>query len=65
MKPCWIWVTIKTSGERELKNLSVFETIRVGADGATEVWKDGRCAKVRETPAQLYAMIREAQNDNH
>lgn len=28
MKPCWIEVTILTSGEKELRNLAVFETIR-------------------------------------
>ena len=60
MKPCWIEVTILTSGEKELKNLAVFETIRTGEDGVTEIWKDGRCARVRETPAQIVALIREA-----
>lgn len=60
MKPCWIEVTILTSGEKELKNLAVFETIRTGEDGATEIWVDGRCARVRETPAQIWAKIQEA-----
>lgn len=49
-----------TSGEKELKNLAVFETIRTGEDGTTEIWKDGRCARVRETPAQIWAKIQEA-----
>ena len=60
MKPCWIEVTILTAGEKELRNLAVFETIRTGEDGATEIWKDGRCARVRETPAQIWAKIQEA-----
>ena len=59
MKPCWIEVTILTTGEKELRNLAVFETIRTGEDGATEIWKDGRCARVRETPAQIWAKIQE------
>jgi hypothetical protein len=59
MKPCWIEVTILTSGEKEMRNLAVFETIRTGDDGATEIWKDGRCARVRETPAQIWAKIQE------
>lgn len=61
MKPCWIEVTILTSGEKELKNLAVFETIRTGADGVTEIWKDGRCALVQESPAQIWAKIQEAK----
>lgn len=60
MKPCWIEVTILTSDEKELRNLAVFETIRTGEDGATEIWKDGRCARVQETPAQIMALIQEA-----
>ena len=60
MKPCWIEVTILTSGENELRNLAVFETIRTGEDGVTEIWKDGRCARVQETPAQIWAKIQEA-----
>jgi hypothetical protein len=60
MKHCWIEVTIITSGEKELRNLAVFETIRTGDDGATEIWKDGRCALVRETPAQIWEKIQEA-----
>ena len=60
MKPCWIEVTILTSGEKELRNLAAFETIRTAADGVTEIWKDGRCARVRETPAQIWAKIQEA-----
>ena len=60
MKPCWIEVTILTSGEKELKNLAVFETIRTAEDGVTEIWKDGRCARVRETPSQIWAKIQEA-----
>ena len=60
MKPCWIEVTILTSGEKELRNLAVFETIRTGEDGATEIWKDGRCARVQETPAQILAKIQES-----
>lgn len=32
MKPCWIEVTILTSGEKELRNLAVFETIRTGKE---------------------------------
>ena len=59
MRPCWIEVTIKISGEKELRNLAVFETIRTGEDGVTEIWKDGRCALVRETPAQIWAKIQE------
>ena len=38
MKPCWIEVTILTSGEKELRNLAVFETIRTGDDGVTEIF---------------------------
>ena len=60
MTPCWIEVTILTSGEKELRNLAVFETIRTGEYGETEIWKDGRCARVRETPAQIWARIQEA-----
>lgn len=65
MKPCWVEVTISSphqeqSGRKEWKNLSVFETIRTGEDGVTEIWKDGRCARVRETPAQIWAKIQEA-----
>ena len=60
MKPCWIEVTILTSGEKELRNLAVFETIRTGEDGVTEIWKDGRCARVQETPAQIWAKIQES-----
>ena len=59
MKPCWIEVTILTSGEKELKNLAVFETIRTGEDGTTEIWKDKRCALMQETPAQIWAKIQE------
>jgi hypothetical protein len=60
MKPCWIEVTILASGEKELRNLAVFETIRTAEDGAPEIWKDGRCALVQESPAQIMALIREA-----
>ena len=59
MKPCWIEVTILTSGEKELKNLAVFETIRTAEDGTTELWTGGRCARVQETPAQIWAKIQE------
>lgn len=61
MKPCWIEVTMLTGGEKELRNLAVFETIRTAEDGVTEIWKDGRCARVRETPAQIWAKIQEAK----
>ena len=57
----WIEVTINTSGEREWKNMAVFETVRTGEDGVTELWVGGRRAKVRETPAQIMAMIKEAK----
>lgn len=50
----------RVDGEKELKNLAVFETIRTAADGVTEIWKDGRCARVRETQAQIWAKIQEA-----
>ena len=65
MKPCWIEITIKSPdpdqhGRKELRNIAVFETIRTGEDGVTELWKDGRCALVRETPAQIWAKIQEA-----
>jgi gamma-glutamyl:cysteine ligase YbdK (ATP-grasp superfamily) len=65
MTPCWVEVTINSpyavvDGKKELKNLAVFETIRTGEDGVTEIWKDGRCARVRETPAQIWAKIQEA-----
>ena len=59
MRPCWIEVTILSSGEKELKNLAVFETIRTGEDGVTEIWVGGRCARVRETPALIWAKIQE------
>ncbi len=62
MKPCWIEVTILANppfGGKELKNIAVFETIRTGDDGVTEIWKDGRCARVRETPAQIWAKVQE------
>lgn len=36
-------------------------TIRTGGDGATEIWKDGRCARVQESPAQIWAKIQEAK----
>lgn len=61
MKHCWVEVTILTSGEKELKNIAVFETIRTAADGVTEIWKDGRCTSVRETPEQIWAKIQEAK----
>ncbi len=65
MSPCWVEVTIKSpyadaNGKKEWKNLAVFETIREGSDGVTEIWKDGRCARVQEAPAQIVARIQEA-----
>ena len=35
------------------------ELVRV-QDEMIEIWKDGRCARVRETPAQIWAKIQEA-----
>lgn len=57
----WIEVTINTSGEKEWKNMAVFETVRIGDDGVTELWVDGRRAKIRETPAQVMALLKEAK----
>lgn len=65
MSPCWVEVTIQSphpeqSGRKEWKNLAMFETIRVGNDGVTEIWLNGRCARVVETPAQIVALCRAA-----
>ena len=62
---CWIEVTIKSphedlDGRKEWKNMALFETIRVGNDGVTELWRDGRAALVHETPAQIVALTRAA-----
>ena len=57
----WIEVTILTSGEKEWKNMAVFETIRTAGSNVTELWVAGRATRVRETPAQIIQKIKEAR----
>ena len=65
MGPCFVEVTVRSDdprqhGRKEYKNLALFETVRSGADGGAELWRDGRCARLQETPAQVVALAREA-----
>lgn len=65
--PCYITLTLLSrlepvaSPRPIIKNMDHITTIQADPDGGAQLWDNGRCTHVAESPAQILALIKEAQ----
>lgn len=64
--PCYITLTLLSrlepvaSPRPIIKNMDHITTIQADPDGGAQLWDNGRCTHVAESPGQILALIKEA-----